>query len=175
MWSSGCWSPSTSVDHQMSQQLAQSCAYFDTCRCRAVTHVPGTMSLTIPSEEGGMLEPRTYAWLIPERLAIAERPGGGGRTHRRARRDGELAWWAANGVTSIVSGMRSRHGLLEAGLAGFRICWHPLVTDDQAAREAQALVADVRAHMDRGEGAVLVHVDRAGEWQIGRASCRERV
>ena len=37
-----------------------------------------------------MYEPMTYAWLIPERLVIAERPGGGGRSHRRLRRDGEL-------------------------------------------------------------------------------------
>ena len=107
-----------------------------------------------------MYEPMTYAWLIPERLVIAERPGGGGRSPRRLRRDGELAWWATQGVTSIVSGMGTRHGLLDAGLAGFRICWHPLVSADQAAREAQALVADVRAHLERGEGAVLVHVDR---------------
>ncbi len=114
-----------------------------------------------------MHEPMTYAWLIPERLAIAERPGGGGRSHRRLRRDGELGWWAAQGVTSIISGMRTRHGLLEAGLAGFRICWHPLESQDQAGRQAQALVADVRAHLERGEGAVLVHVDRAGEWLAG--------
>ena len=114
-----------------------------------------------------MCEPMTYAWLIPERLAIAERPGGGGRSHRRLRRDGELAWWAAHGITTIISGMRSRHGLLEAGLAGFRIRWHPLVAPDQAARQVQALVADVRAHLERGEGAVLVHVDRAGEWLAG--------
>ena len=114
-----------------------------------------------------MYEPMTYAWLIPQRLVIAERPGGGGRSHRRLRRDGELAWWAAQGVTSIVSGMGTRHGLLDAGLAGFRICWHPLVSTDQAARQAQALVADVRAHLERGEGAVLVHVDRAGEWLAG--------
>ncbi len=114
-----------------------------------------------------MYEPRTYAWLIPERLAVAERPGGGGRSHRRQRRDDELAWWAAHGVTTIISGMRSRHGLLEAALAGFRIRWHPLVTQEQAARETQALVADARALLDRGEGAVLVHVDRAGEWLAG--------
>lgn len=114
-----------------------------------------------------MYEPMTYAWLMPERLVVAERPGGGGRSHRRLRRDGELAWWAAQGVTSIVSGMGTRHGLLDAGLAGFRICWHPLVSAEQAARQAQALVADVRAHLERGEGAVLVHVDRAGEWLAG--------
>jgi hypothetical protein len=114
-----------------------------------------------------MYEPSNYAWLIPERLAVAERPGGGGRTHRRRRRDEELAWWAAHGVTTVISGMRTRHGLIEAGLSGFRICWHPLLDEDQGAREVQALVATVKEHLARDEGAVLVHVDRAGEWLAG--------
>ena len=114
-----------------------------------------------------MYGPTNYAWLIPERLAVAERPGGGGRTHRRLRRDQELAWWAAQGVTTIVSGMRTRHGLIEAALGGFRICWHPLLDEDQGAREVQALVVTATAHLERDEGAVLVHVDRAGEWLAG--------
>jgi hypothetical protein len=114
-----------------------------------------------------MIEPRVYAWLVPGRLAVAERPGGGGRTHRIARREAELAWWAAQGVTTIVSGMRTRHGLLEAALDGFRVRWHPLVEPDQAAREVPALVDRALADMERGEGGVLVHVDRPGEWLAG--------
>jgi hypothetical protein len=114
-----------------------------------------------------MDEPRISAWLIPERLAVAERPGGGGRSHRRARRDRELAWWAANGVTTIISGMRTRHGLLEAGLAGFRIRWHPLIDLEQAGHEVRALVGCAQEELARGDGAVLVHVDRAGEWLAG--------
>jgi hypothetical protein len=111
-----------------------------------------------------VLEPRTYAWIIDRRLAVAERPGGGGRAHRRARRDAELAWWKAQGVTTIISGMRTRHGLLDAALAGFRVAWHPLVTADQAARELRILADDAAGHMETGAGAVLVHVDRPGEW-----------
>lgn len=114
-----------------------------------------------------MQEPTTYAWLIPGRLAVAERPGGGGRSHRIARRDDEFAWWAAQGVTTIVSGMRTRHGLVEAALAGFRIVWHPLVTAEQAAREIPALVRSVRERLEDREEVVLVHVDRAGEWLAG--------
>ena len=110
-----------------------------------------------------MGEPRTYTWLEPGRLAVAERPGGGGRSHRRERRDAELAWWAAEGITAIVSGMKSRHGLLEAGLRGFRISWHPLVTVEQGARELPALVATVLRLVASGDN-VLVHVDRPGEW-----------
>ena len=114
-----------------------------------------------------MNEPRVYAWLVPGRLAVAERPGGGGRTHRIARREAELAWWAAQGITSIVSGMRTRHGLLEAALDGFRVRWHPLIEPEQAAREVPALVERALLEMERGEGGVLVHVDRPGEWLAG--------
>ena len=104
---------------------------------------------------------------MPGRLAVAERPGGGGRTHRIARREAELAWWAAQGITSIVSGMRTRHGLLEAALDGFRVRWHPLIEPEQATREVPALVERALLEMDRGEGGVLVHVDRPGEWLAG--------
>lgn len=114
-----------------------------------------------------MVEPRVYAWLVADRLAVAERPGGGGRSHRIRRRTAELDWWSAHGATSIVSGMRTRHGLLEAALGGFRVRWHPLIESDQSAREVPALVDGVLAEMDRGEGAVLVHVDRPGEWLAG--------
>jgi len=114
-----------------------------------------------------MLEPRTYAWLIPERLAVAERPGGGGRSHRRLRRDAEIDWWAARGVSTIVSCMRTRHGLLDAALAGFAVRWHPLVTPEQGAREIRALADTVAECLDAEPGAVLVHVDRPGEWLAG--------
>lgn len=114
-----------------------------------------------------MKEPLNYAWLVPGRVAVAERPGGGGRSHRLVRRDEEFAWWAAEGVGTIVSGMRTRHGLLEAALNGFRIHWHPLRTPEQGAREVPALVATTLKVMERGEGAVLVHVDLPGEWLAG--------
>ncbi len=110
------------------------------------------------------LEPRTYAWIIDGILAVGERPGGGGRSHRVLRRQLELDWWAAHGVRTIVSGMRSRHGLLDAALLGFQIRWRPLVDPEQGARAISDLVQDVVEAMEDGDGAVLVHVDRPGEW-----------
>jgi len=114
-------------------------------------------------KERPMIEPQQFTWLIPDRLAVAERPGGGGRSHRVARREAELAWWQGTGVTTIISAMRSRHGLLESALAGFRVVWHPLIDTDQGAREIPRLVDAVREALDRGE-VVLVHADRPGEW-----------
>ncbi len=114
------------------------------------------------------MEPRTYAWIIPGRLAVAERPGGAGRSHNRERRAGELEWWRAQGVGAIVSGLRTRHCLADYVDADFAVRWHPLKTPEQAQRDLPALVTEVRALLDddpiRG---VLVHCDMANEWLAG--------
>lgn len=109
------------------------------------------------------LAPPVHVWLIPGRLAVAERPGGGGRSHRRARRAGELRWWSQAGVRAVVSGMRSRHGLDEYAAMGWAVRWHPLGPPAQAARELPALLASVAELLDAGPGAVLVHCDRPWE------------
>jgi len=113
------------------------------------------------------MEPRAYAWILPGRLAVAERPGGGGSRHRRAVREAEQGWWREQGVTAIVSGMKTRHGLVEYALDGFTIRWHPLVDAQQAADELPRLVASVRGLLDEEGRCVLVHVNRANEWLAG--------
>lgn len=111
------------------------------------------------------MEPANYAWIIPGRLAVAERPGGAGRSHRRARREAELDWWAQQGVRAIVSGMRTRHGLGEYVERGLEVRWHPLRDPDQAHDELTDLAGAVTALLDADpEGAVLVHCDAANEW-----------
>lgn len=110
------------------------------------------------------MEPRTYAWLVPGRLAVAERPGGGGRSHRITRREAELAWWRDQGVRAVASGMDTRHGLVEAALAGFAVRWFPIPDDDGAPAALAALAAGVQELMAEVDGAVLVHVNRPGEW-----------
>jgi len=111
-------------------------------------------------------QPRFHVWLVEARLAIAERPGGGGRSHRRARRQGEQEWWRANGMTDIVSGLRSRHGLVEYGLGGFGIHWFP-ITDNAAAGEAVAALVQRTEALLAEDRCVLVHVDRANGWLAG--------
>ncbi len=113
------------------------------------------------------MAPRTqppHAWIVPGALVIAERPGGGGRSHRVARRESELVWWHEQGVRTIVSGMRSRHALVEYAQVGFGVRWHPLMDVVQARAEIPRLAADVADVMAREPGAVLVHCDRISEW-----------
>ena len=112
-----------------------------------------------------MSEPKRYAWLVPGAIAVAERPGGGGRTHRKERREAEIAWWRDQGVRGIASGMRSRHGLVEYGLSGFSIRWHPL-GESPSPEDVARLVAAVVDLRDECR-TVLVHVDYANEWLAG--------
>ncbi len=112
------------------------------------------------------MEPKISAWIVPGRIVVAERPGGGGRSHRRGLREVHQAWWRAQGVEAIVSGMRSRHGLAEYEADGFAVRWHPLRDPEGAALELPRLVASARELAGR-PGAVLVHVDRPNEWLAG--------
>ena len=84
-----------------------------------------------------------HAWIVPGRLAIAERPGGGGRSQRVTRRHADLAWWRAQGVATIVSTMRSRHSVTEYARLGFGVRWYPLKDVVQA--------QEVSAYTDLGK------------------------
>ena len=111
------------------------------------------------------MEPKRYAWIVPGRLAVAERPGRGGRSHRRALRAGELEWWRAQGVATIVSAMPTRHCLADYAEQGFTLRWHPLRDPEQARADLGPLAEEVGHLLDADpEGAVLVHCDLANEW-----------
>jgi hypothetical protein len=110
------------------------------------------------------MQPATHAWIIDGRLAVAERPGGGGRSHRVERRIAEQAWWREQGVTTIVSTMSTRHSLLEYALDRFAVRWFPLLDEASAPVTLAALGDEVATLLAEDAGAVLVHCDRPGEW-----------
>jgi hypothetical protein len=69
-------------------------------------------------------------------------------------------------VTDIVSGLRSRHGLVDYGLGGFGIHWFPITGEKVAGRAVAALVQRTEALLAEDRGA-LVHVDRPNGWLAG--------
>lgn len=113
---------------------------------------------------GRAFRPPPHAWIVPGALVVAERPGGGGRSHRTARRHAELDWWKAQGVRTIISGMRARNGLAEYAVLGFAVRWHPLIDLAQGREEMPRMADDVADVLAREPGAALVHCDRVTEW-----------
>jgi hypothetical protein len=57
------------------------------------------------------IEPRNFGWIITDKLAVCERPGGQTQTHRRVRRHEEIIWIKEHGFSRVVSIMVSPHNL----------------------------------------------------------------
>src|SRR6266851_3933103 len=57
------------------------------------------------------IEPRMFCWVIKDRMAACERPGGYARNHRKVRRLEEIIWLREHGFTMVVSLLDSPHNL----------------------------------------------------------------
>jgi len=55
--------------------------------------------------------PRSFIWIIKDRIAVSERPGGCGEVHRRVRRREEILWIRENGFDTVLSLLASDHNL----------------------------------------------------------------
>ena len=103
-------------------------------------------------------EPKRIWWARPRKLCALERPGGGGRSHRPARRAAELAYLESRGVRLVVSTMASRHNLAAYEAAGLE--WHhvPVPSTEGGGEQLDELLALLRREL-RPSGAVAVHGD----------------
>ena len=55
--------------------------------------------------------PTAFAWIIQDQIAVCERPGGFGTSHRRVRRQEEIIWIRENDFDTVVSLLASDHDL----------------------------------------------------------------
>ena len=106
-----------------------------------------------------MIEPRRIWWARPRKLLAMERPGGGGRSHRPDRREGEIAWLVDRRVRCVISTMATRHNLPAYEAAGLQ--WHhvpvPVTADGGPALDE--ILTLLRAEL-RPSGAIAVHGNR---------------
>src|SRR6266404_5166479 len=65
-----------------------------------------------------MTEPKRIWWARPRKLCALERPGGGGRSHRPARRAADIDYLLQHGVRLVISTMATRHNLADYERAG---------------------------------------------------------
>ncbi len=77
------------------------------------------------------LEPRAFCWIIKDRLAASERPGGFARNHRKVRRQEELIWLIGHGFTHLLSMLDSPHNLHAYEEAGIPFAHVPLGRHDE--------------------------------------------
>ncbi len=106
--------------------------------------------------------PRNFAWIIRDRLAVSERPGGYARSHRPVRRQEEIIWIREQGFTRVVSLLASPHNLHaydELGVAWEHI---PFGAHDDARTVLGELYPKLRDWLAAGEK-LLIHQEELGD------------
>jgi len=108
------------------------------------------------------IAPRNFAWIIKDRLAVSERPGGYARTHRKVRRQEEIIWIREQGFLRVVSLLPSPHNLHAYEELGVQWEHFPLASHADAAAALGDIYPALRGWLGAGER-VLVHQEELGD------------
>jgi hypothetical protein len=112
------------------------------------------------------IRPRNFAWILKDRLAVCERPGGYGANHRRVRRQEEIIWLREQGFTCVVSLIPSPHNLHNYDELGVVYRHLPFSSVDDAGAVLVQLYP-LLSQLLEGGGKVLVHQDELGDRVAG--------
>ncbi len=115
------------------------------------------------------IQPRNFHWVIKDRLAVCERPGGYSRNHRKVRRHEEILWIRNQGFTRIVSLLQSSHNLHAYEELG--VAWSHFPAGRHS--DARYLLSELYPHLHRWLGAgekIVIHGDEMGDLVMGIAA-----
>lgn len=110
--------------------------------------------------------PRNFTWVIKDRLAVSERPGGYARNHRKVRRREELLWLKGQHFDRIVSLLGSSHNLHAYDEFGLAWSHFAMPADAEVAQSLAVLYPSLRLFLSSGER-LLLHQDELGDRLIG--------
>ncbi|MCC6338462.1 MAG: hypothetical protein KJ056_02365 [Acidimicrobiia bacterium] len=113
------------------------------------------------------LEPRCFFWVVKDRLAGSERPGGFARNHRKVRRQEELVWLARTGFTHVLSLLSSPHNLHAYEEFGLGYRQVPLGRPDEMPETLPAVYETLASLLDDPAARVLVHHEEFGDRLLG--------
>ena len=96
------------------------------------------------------IAPRNLTWVIGDRLAICERPGGCGTNHRRVRRQEEIIWLRENQFTCVVSVLAAPHNLHSYDEMGVPCLHRPVIGVEEIDEPLVRLYTDLREMLRAG-------------------------
>lgn len=110
--------------------------------------------------------PRNFVWVIKDRLAACERPGGYARNHRKIRRQEEILWIKNQGFDRVVSLLPSNHNLHAYDELG--VTWEhvPLAPGGDQANVLAELYPAIRGSLAAGEK-LLLHQEEFADVVMG--------
>jgi hypothetical protein len=112
------------------------------------------------------IQPRNFAWIIKDHLAVCERPGGYGNNHRRVRRQEEIIWIREQGFGLVVSIIPSTHNLHNYDELGVAYLHRPFGAADDPRVALGQLYPELRQLMAGGTK-VLLHGEEVGDRVAG--------
>ncbi|MDP9402291.1 MAG: hypothetical protein M3P85_02945 [Actinomycetota bacterium] len=110
--------------------------------------------------------PRNFTWIIKDRLAVSERPGGYARNHRKVRRQEEIIWLREQGFTRVVSLLASPHNLHAYDELGVKWSHLPLGPHNDPRVVLPELYDALKGWVAAGER-VLLHQEELGDHLMG--------
>lgn len=108
------------------------------------------------------IPPRNFAWVMKDRLAVSERPGGYGDSHRRVRRQEEIIWLREQGFTCVISIIPAPHNLHNYDEYEVAYRHRPMNFEEQTPAELEAFYVDLRDLLEAG-AKVLLHGEELGD------------
>jgi hypothetical protein len=120
--------------------------------------VKGKWALGIP--------PRHFTWVLKNRLAICERPGGYAANHRRVRRQEEIIWIREQRFDCVISLITSPHNLHNYDELGVQWRHRPYNGPDDGGEVLLAILREIQALL-AGNKRIIVHRDELGDHVIG--------
>lgn len=112
------------------------------------------------------IEPRNFVWILKDKLAVSERPGGYARNHRKVRRHEEILWLRNQGFTRVVSLLNSNHNLHAYDEVGLPWSHFPFEAGHDTRAVLRELFPALGAWMGEGER-LLVHQEEINDKLMG--------
>jgi hypothetical protein len=108
------------------------------------------------------IPPRNFTWVIKDRLAMSERPGGFAPNHRKVRRQEEIIWLQVQGFNRVVSLLPSSHNLQAYEEKSLASVHYPLPSSGDVRGILSEVYRDVHGRLAAGER-ILVHQEELGD------------
>ena len=112
------------------------------------------------------IPPRNFTWVIKDRLAMSERPGGFAPNHRKVRRQEEIIWLQVQGFQRVVSLLPSSHNLQAYEEKSLASVHYPLPASGDVRGVLTEVYRDLHGRLSAGER-ILVHQEELGDRVAG--------
>jgi hypothetical protein len=108
------------------------------------------------------IPPRNFTWVIKDRLAMSERPGGFAPNHRKVRRQEEIIWLQVQGFDRVISLLPSSHNLQAYEEKSLASVHFPLPATGDVRGILADVYRDVHSRLAAGER-ILIHQEELGD------------